>query len=144
MDEGIESDAMRDEYFAKAGIKVLRYSNADIKQRFECVCEDVLQNIVARTTGKQEKASPWGEAVERSETDEVSENLTVALRPTSHPLHFVQHLPLKGEGFLFSPKPKFCGGKFTENPYLVVWKNSEKIFQKMQKNACILRSFAVL
>ena len=58
MDEGIESDAMRDEYFAKAGIKVLRYSNADIKQRFECVCEDVLQNIVARTTGKQEKASP--------------------------------------------------------------------------------------
>ena len=50
----------------------------------------------------------------------------------------------RGEGFLFSPKPKFCGGKSTKNLYLVVSKNSEKFFEKMQKNACILRLFAVL
>ena len=42
---GIESDAKRDKFLNSLGIKVLRYSNLDINQRFESVCEDILHNI---------------------------------------------------------------------------------------------------
>ena len=42
---GIENDARRDEYLNSLGIKVLRYSNLDINQRFESVCEDILNEI---------------------------------------------------------------------------------------------------
>ena len=42
---GIESDTKRDEYLKGLGIKVLRYSNSDINQRFEDVCQDILNNL---------------------------------------------------------------------------------------------------
>ena len=44
-DEGKCSDQVRDEFFASQGIKVLRYSNADINQNFDGVCEDILLNL---------------------------------------------------------------------------------------------------
>ena len=44
-DSGIESDAKRDAFLNDLGIKVLRYSNLDINQRFESVCEDILNHI---------------------------------------------------------------------------------------------------
>ena len=44
-DKGIENDAKRDEFLTSLGIKVLRYSNLDINQRFKSVCQDILNNI---------------------------------------------------------------------------------------------------
>ena len=44
-DKGKENDAIRDEYLNSLGIMVLRYSNPDINQRFESVCEDILKHI---------------------------------------------------------------------------------------------------
>ena len=40
--EGKAADAVRDEYLKAQGLKVLRYSNADINLRFRAVCEDIL------------------------------------------------------------------------------------------------------
>ena len=40
--EGLESDARRDAYLREQGLTVLRYSNADVNQRFSSVCEDIL------------------------------------------------------------------------------------------------------
>ena len=44
-DENIVKDMQRDNYFADFGLKVLRYSNLDINQRFKDVCEDILKYI---------------------------------------------------------------------------------------------------
>ena len=44
-EKGIENDAKRDAFLNGLGIKVLRYSNLDVNQRFESVCEDILNNI---------------------------------------------------------------------------------------------------
>ena len=44
-DKGVENDANRDAFLNDLGIKVLRYSNLDINQRFESVCEDILNHI---------------------------------------------------------------------------------------------------
>ncbi len=44
-DSGIENDAKRDEFLNSLGVKVLRYSNLDINQRFKSVCQDILNNI---------------------------------------------------------------------------------------------------
>ena len=44
-DKGIESDAKRDKYLNSLGIKVLRYSNPDVNQRFDGVCEDIMNHI---------------------------------------------------------------------------------------------------
>ena len=41
----IESDAKRDEFLNSLGVKVLRYSNLDVNQRFESVCQDILNHI---------------------------------------------------------------------------------------------------
>ena len=43
--EGIKTDAKRDEFLNSLGIKVLRYSNLDIHQSFESVCQNILNNI---------------------------------------------------------------------------------------------------
>ncbi len=40
---GLSSDAARDAFLNLLGIRVLRYSNADISQRFPSVCEDILR-----------------------------------------------------------------------------------------------------
>ena len=44
-EKGIENDAKRDAFLNGLGIKVLRYSNLDVNQRFESVCEDILNNL---------------------------------------------------------------------------------------------------
>ena len=41
--DGKQYDAERDAYIREQGIKVLRYSNADINQRFQSVCDDILK-----------------------------------------------------------------------------------------------------
>ena len=40
-DTGMLKDAQRDAYLRSIGCTVLRYSNADINQRFMSVCEDI-------------------------------------------------------------------------------------------------------
>ena len=46
--EGQQSDYIRDQELASLGLRVLRYSNADVNQRFEGVCEDILNHIAQR------------------------------------------------------------------------------------------------
>ena len=60
--KGIEKDAERDKYLQSLGLTVIRYSNYAIKTNFNGVCE-YLEEFIS-------KASPLGEAVEHSETDE--------------------------------------------------------------------------
>ena len=43
--EGQQKDAERDAYIASLGCKVLRYSNADVNQRFFSVCEDIYKHL---------------------------------------------------------------------------------------------------
>ena len=43
--EGITADRTRDAYLSEKGLTVLRYSNADVNQRFEGVCEDILAHL---------------------------------------------------------------------------------------------------
>lgn len=42
---GEEKDRVRDRYFQKIGITVLRYTNLDIKKIFQGVCGDILHHI---------------------------------------------------------------------------------------------------
>ena len=44
--KGLEKDKERDSYFREIGIKVLRYTNLDINQRFEAVCQDIWNNVI--------------------------------------------------------------------------------------------------
>ncbi len=44
-EKGVENDAKRDEYLNSLCIKVLRYSNLDVNQKFESVCQDILHNL---------------------------------------------------------------------------------------------------
>ena len=44
--EGQKKDATRDAYFSEIGIRVLRYSNADVNLRFRQVCEDIYQCVM--------------------------------------------------------------------------------------------------
>ena len=44
-DAGLLKDAQRDAYLQSAGFRVLRYSNADINQRFAGVCEDIRRHL---------------------------------------------------------------------------------------------------
>ncbi len=44
-DIGIETDTKRDEFLSNLGIKVLRYSNSDVNQRFESICQDILNHL---------------------------------------------------------------------------------------------------
>ena len=44
-DQGMQSDEIRDAYFSSLGIRVLRYSNKDIKKNFEGICEDILRHL---------------------------------------------------------------------------------------------------
>lgn len=43
--EGKRADAIRDADLCSLGLTVLRYSNADINQRFRDVCEDILNHL---------------------------------------------------------------------------------------------------
>ncbi len=42
---GIDADRRRDAYLNEQGLTVLRYSNADVNQRFAGVCEDILNHL---------------------------------------------------------------------------------------------------
>ncbi|MBQ3491296.1 MAG: endonuclease domain-containing protein [Oscillospiraceae bacterium] len=44
-DEGRTKDMQRDAYFQSIGLRVLRYSNADINQRFIGVCQDISSHL---------------------------------------------------------------------------------------------------
>ena len=45
LSNGAKKDKVRDEFFSNLGIKVLRYSNADINKNFRGVCKDILENM---------------------------------------------------------------------------------------------------
>ncbi len=45
-EEGRDSDKERDAYMKSLGLKVLRYSNADINLRFDAIKQDILNNLV--------------------------------------------------------------------------------------------------
>ena len=42
---GKAADATRDAYLRSLGLQVVRYSNADINQRFQAVCEDIRKHL---------------------------------------------------------------------------------------------------
>ena len=44
---GKEKDSVRDDYLNNLGIAVLRYSNYDVNNEFESVCEDILKHLKA-------------------------------------------------------------------------------------------------
>ena len=44
-ESGKQSDSIRDACLNSLGLTVLRYSNADINQRFESVCQDILNRL---------------------------------------------------------------------------------------------------
>ena len=60
-EKGIKSDAQRDAYLNNMGIRILRYSNLDINQRFESVCQDILHHLDTSSVTNV-TASPQGEA----------------------------------------------------------------------------------
>ena len=43
--ENQNADIQRDEYLSRNGCKILRYSNADVNNRFRSVCEDILLHL---------------------------------------------------------------------------------------------------
>ena len=43
--EGKQADQLRDAYLSSVGMIVLRYSNADVNQRFQSVCEDIWSKL---------------------------------------------------------------------------------------------------
>ena len=44
-DEGKAADQLRDTELEALGLTVLRYSNADVNQRFDSVCEDIWNHL---------------------------------------------------------------------------------------------------
>ena len=42
---GMEHDQVRDACFSSLGITVLHYSNSDVNNRFDSVCEDILRHM---------------------------------------------------------------------------------------------------
>ena len=48
-DAGRAADTARDAWLLSQGLTVLRYSNADVKQRFPGVCEDILKHLELET-----------------------------------------------------------------------------------------------
>lgn len=47
-DEGKDKDLKRDEFLNSLGLTVLRYSNDDINNSFESVCQDIFNNLISR------------------------------------------------------------------------------------------------
>ena len=47
-EDGRQADYSRDAYLREQGLLILRYSNADVNQRFEGVCEDILRHLEER------------------------------------------------------------------------------------------------
>ncbi|MGN0542599.1 MAG: endonuclease domain-containing protein [Acutalibacteraceae bacterium] len=47
-DEGKEKDLKRDRFLSSLGLTVLRYSNDDVNNSFESVCQDIFNNLVMK------------------------------------------------------------------------------------------------
>ena len=47
-EEGGRKDIERDRYLRAQGLSVLRYSNADVSQNFEGVCDDILNHMAEK------------------------------------------------------------------------------------------------
>ena len=64
--EAMEADRIRDAYLNCLGLRVLRYTNADVNRRFEAVCQDILRHLPLLPTSSPAAAgaSPQGEARE--------------------------------------------------------------------------------
>ena len=45
-EKGMQNDSLRDAYLNSLGLTVLRYSNADINQRFDAVCQDIWNHMM--------------------------------------------------------------------------------------------------
>ncbi len=60
-DKGIIKDKERDRYFEGLGIRVLRYSNEDINNSFDGVCEDILNRFETPHPSPAATPSPQGE-----------------------------------------------------------------------------------
>ena len=50
MDEGKQADKERDAYFSSLGLTVLRYSNRQIHNEFEGICQDILRHLTTSST----------------------------------------------------------------------------------------------
>lgn len=62
MDEGQQTDKERDAYFASLEIVVLRYSNREVNQQFDRVCNDILRHLATSSvTADAATPSPQGE-----------------------------------------------------------------------------------
>ena len=48
--EGSQEDFLRDAFLQSLGITVVRYSNLDIREKFEEVCSDILRRIYPNNT----------------------------------------------------------------------------------------------
>ena len=62
-EKGVENDTKRDAFLNGLGIKVLRYSDLDVNQRFESVCDDILNNINTSSVTSWQlplKGTPFG------------------------------------------------------------------------------------
>lgn len=53
LEAGRTYDAKRDEVLTQMGLRVLRYSNADVNQRFESVVNDIYEQGCRRTSGRE-------------------------------------------------------------------------------------------
>ena len=51
-DDGIESDKIRDSYLNSLGLTVLRYSNDDVNNSFESVCQDIFNFLSSKNAVK--------------------------------------------------------------------------------------------
>ena len=67
-EDGIKKDKARDNYLISLGLTVLRYSNYDVNNAFESVCQDIFNNLVQKEVIPS--SSPRGEGV-TAVTDEV-------------------------------------------------------------------------
>ena len=53
--EGKKSDEVRDAYLQSMGLRILRYSNADVNCCFDAVCQDIWNHLY---NGENQKPSP--------------------------------------------------------------------------------------
>jgi len=53
-EKGMEADKERDLYLKEHGIRVLRYSNYEVNQKFEAVCEDIRVKLMGEQGTAQE------------------------------------------------------------------------------------------
>ncbi len=51
-DDGIKSDKVRDSYLNSLGLTVLRYSNDDVNNSFESVCQDIFNFLTSKNAVK--------------------------------------------------------------------------------------------